>query len=253
MTARPRRDSYQGMLQILRFNWPKYLAAGGFMAGAGCAWPMLPSLGRGILLTAAFPVLWWTLASLLISHYVYDRSGFYELSWLANALRRPPERWLSIHCGLDETSSLLNAVFPDGSGQVADIFDPDAMTEDSIRQARRAQRNAAQSTPAHFDSLPFAGGSFDAVFCIFAAHELRRHSDRARLFMEIARVLAPGGVLVLVEHLRDWPNFVAFGPGFLHFHSWRAWQRAADDAGLTCSAEFPFTPFVRVAVFGRAL
>lgn len=253
MTARPQRDRYQGMLQILRFNWPKYLAAGGFMAVAGCAWPMLPTAGRDILLAATVPVVWWTLASLLISHCVYDRSHFYDLAWLQNVLGKNPRRWLSIHGGLDETSSLLRAVFPHGSGEVADIFDPNAMTEDSIRQARRAQRNPTQSAPAHFYSLPYASGSFEAVFCIFAAHELRRHADRVRLFTELARLLTPGGVLVLVEHLRDWPNFLAFGPGFLHFHSWRAWQKATDDAGLACGAEFPFTPFVRVAVFGRAL
>jgi SAM-dependent methyltransferase len=253
MTAVSHRDPYQGVLQIVRFNWPKYLAAAACIGAAALSRPMLPSSDRLILLVVTMPVLHWTFASLLVSHLVYDRSHLYNLAWLARTFNSSPRRWLSIHCGLDETSALIAATFPDASGEVTDIFDPRAMTENSIRQARAAQSNAACSTPACFYALPFDNGAFDAVFCIFAAHELRRHTDRVRLFAEIARLLAPDGNFILVEHLRDWPNFLAFGPGFLHFHSWRAWRRAAREAGLTLRSEFPFTPFVRVTIFGRAV
>lgn len=253
MTAIPQRDPCQGVLQILRFNRPKYLAAAAVILAAMTARALVPPLCGILLFASALPVFCWTVSSLLASHYVYDRSHFYELSWLARAIKRAPQRWLSIHCGLDETSPLLAARFPAASGCVVDIFDPRVMTEDSIRQARNARRNSVPAAPARFDSLPFAAGAFDTVFCIFAAHELRRHADRVRLFVEVARVLAPGGVFVLVEHLRDWPNFLAFGPGFLHFHSWGAWQRAAHDAGLVPRADFPYTRFVRVAIFGRSV
>lgn len=253
MKATAQRDPYKGVRQIVRFNWPKYLSAATYIGAAAIARPLLPLPGRVILLAATMPVLYWTVASLLASHYIYDCSHFYELTWLARALNRSPRRWLSIHCGLDETGALLAASFPDASGKVVDIFDPRAMTENSIRQARAAQPDAACSAPASFYALPFGTGAFDAVFCIFAAHELRRHGDRVRFFKEIARLLTRGGEFVLVEHLRDWPNFLAFGPGFLHFHSWRTWGKAACDAGLTVRTDFPFTPFVRIAILGRAV
>lgn len=253
MTTLPQRDPYQGMLQIVRFNWTKYAAAIAVLGIAILVRPLLSAAVRTMLFAAIFPAACWMLSSLLVSHYIYDRSHLYDLKWLAPALRHEPQRWLNIHCGLDETSPRLAANFPGSAAEIVDIFDPHTMTEPSIHRARHDHSSQARSKIARYDALPFSAGLFDAVFCIFAAHELRRPAERARLFAEIARVLSPAGDFVLVEHLRDWPNFLAFGPGFLHFHSWRAWLRTAGEARLTVRTEFRLTPFVRVAVFGRKL
>lgn len=253
MTAILKRSPYQGVRQILRFNWPKYLVSTVCISAASFARPFFPKLNRPFLFVVILPAVYWTCSSLLASHYIYDRSHLYDFSWLPGLLKICPSRWLNVHCGLDETSAPIAAAFRGGSGEVIDIFDPRAMTENSIRKARAARHNATLSTPARFYELPFPDKAFDAVFCIFAAHELRHHADRVRLFTEIARLLTPRGTFLLVEHLRDGPNFLAFGPGFLHFHSWHSWLQAAQDANLVCRTEFPFTPFVRVATFGRRI
>ena len=65
--------------------------------------------------------------------------------------------------------------------------------------------------------LPVASGSQDTVFAVFAAHELRHRAHLKALFDEIARVLRPGGTLVLVEHLRNAAATVVYGPGAWHF------------------------------------
>jgi ubiquinone/menaquinone biosynthesis C-methylase UbiE len=127
------------------------------------------------------------------------------------------------------------------------------MTENSIRQAREANRSKIPAIPARFDGLPFNADFFDAAFSIFAAHELRHHAQRVRLLREIARILAPGGELVVMEHSRDWPNFLAFGPGFLHFFSRRDWRRAFSQAGLIVRTELAMTPFVHVYILRRGL
>jgi SAM-dependent methyltransferase len=215
--------------------------------------PSLPPLGRAGLLLGAASALFWMASSLLVSHYVYDRFPLYNLNWISSALSHTPRRWVNIHCGLDETSGLLTAIFPQAAGQVVDIFDPRVMTETSIRQARRIKRSTIPAMRARYDNLFLATNSFDAAFCIFSAHELRRHQQRVRLFKEIARVLVPGGELVLMEHSRDWRNLLAFGPGFLHFFSRRAWHKAAYGAGLTLKAEFSMTPFVRVYILRRSI
>jgi hypothetical protein len=55
-----------------------------------------------------------------------------------------------------------------------------------------------------------------------------------------------------MEHARDSWNFLAFGPGFLHFFPQRAWRQAARQAGLEVRTEFAMTPFVHVFVMRRA-
>jgi SAM-dependent methyltransferase len=243
---------YQGVLQILRFNG-RFYAGTLAVSGAGLlALPYLPLplLPRVALGAGLFAALYWMCASLAVSHYVYDRYPLYDLTWIARSLSHAPRRWVNIHAGLDETSEIIAALFPSAEGEVWDIYDPQEMTEPSIEEARR-------SRPAclHVDwrALPLADRTLDAAFLIFAAHELRLAESRARFFQELARVLRPGGEVVLVEHLRDWPNFLAFGPGFLHFHSPGAWRRAAAAAALEVRAEFSRTPFVHVFIFRRPL
>src|SRR5262249_33714074 len=150
-------------------------------------------------------------------------------------------RWVSIHAGLDEIGRSLSLP---GEGRTLDIFDPREMTEPSIRHARSLAE--AHSQPADWRALPLPDASQDSVFLIFAAHELRRHEARVQLFREAARILRGGGEIVLAEHLRDWRNFLAFGPGFMHFFSERTWLRAAAHAGLEVSRRSTITPFVHI-------
>jgi len=64
------------------------------------------------------------------------------------------------------------------------------------------------------------------------------------LFAEAKRVLIPSGRIVVAEHLRSGWNFVAFGPGFLHFWPRREWLRLASAAKLRLVREGRITPFV---------
>ena len=251
MTAFPHRRPYQGVLQILQFNSRQYLSAVTGILVATLVWPVLPPFGRLPLLLTVAPVLFWTVSSLAVSHYVYDRFPLYDFRQIAGLLARTPRRWINIHSGWDESSKRLGEILPGSSGQVVDIFDPRVMTETSIRRARRFSHSPVGATAGSYNALPFGADSFDAAFSIFAAHELRRHEQRVRFFQEIARVLSPGGEFVLIEHVRDWWNFLAFGPGFLHFFSRRAWRTAASEAGLNFEVELAMTPFVHVFLLRR--
>jgi SAM-dependent methyltransferase len=246
------RGPYQGVLQILHFNWRMYLVTVVGVAAAILAWPILPFAGRAVLVAVSVPALFWTVASLAVSHYVYDRFPLYDLHWLARALSHAPRRWINVHAGWDETSGLLKAIFPDAIGEAVDLFDPAVMTEASIRQAQKANHSAIPATPARYDALPFESGTVDGVFVIFAAHELRRNAQRVKFFGEVARVLTCSGECLLVEHARDKWNFLAFGPAFLHFFPRSTWRRAARLAGLEVRTEFAMTHFVHVFVMRRA-
>jgi SAM-dependent methyltransferase len=250
--AIPARGRYQGVKQILHFNWRMYLATACGAMAAALAWPLLPPAGRAVLVAGFVPALFWMIASLAVSHYVYDRFPIYDLHWLERALGYTPRRWINIHSGWDETSGVLKAIFPDAVGEAVDLFDPRVMTEPSIREAHRLSRAAVPTIAASFDTLPFETGTVDAAFAIFAAHELRRREQRIAFFGEVRRVLTPSGELVVIEHARDVWNFLAFGPGFLHFFARREWHDMAREAGLEVRSEFAMTRFVHVFQMRRA-
>jgi hypothetical protein len=52
--------------------------------------------------------------------------------------------------------------------------------------------------------------------------------------------------VIVVEHLRDVPNFLAFTIGFTHFFSKAAWEKAFREVGFTSIHESKFTPFMSV-------
>jgi hypothetical protein len=243
------RAPYQGLVQIFNYNRPFYIRTVSGVIGATILSFCLPLTLRAPLLLATGVAAFWTCSSLLVSHYVYDRSGFYSLDWLPGCLSRPPARWINIHAGLDETSSTIATLFPSSKGQITDIYDPHEMTEPSIERARRIAATPLAATD--WRALPAPDEEFDAAFLIFAAHELRHHDVRVQLFREVARVLRMEGELVLVEHSRDWANFLAFGPGFLHFFPERSWRNAANAAGLAIRVRRTLTPFVHVYVLRR--
>ena len=113
-----------------------------------------------------------------------------------------------------------------------------------------ALSHAPAITPL-FARLPLADASCDTVFLLFVAHEIRSPQSCKRFFVELHRALAPGGTVVLVEHLRDAWNFAAFGPGFLHFFGRRRWRELARDSGLAIIREMPMTPFVAAFLLRR--
>ena len=247
------RDRYAGVLSILEYNRHYYTASLCALLGIGAIlWlRLLPRAGAALLIAAAALTVFWSLSSLVASWYIYDHAQVTRWSWLPRTLSFPPRQWLNIHAGLDESTSALIRFFPNTAHEVFDIYDAREMTEPSIARARQSHPAAQPAIEARLDALPLPDGDRDTVFLLFAAHEIRSPARRRQFFAEAARVLASPGQLLLVEHLRDWKNFVAFGPGFLHFHSRREWLRVAHAAGLVVVREDRVTPFVRVFLLAR--
>jgi ubiquinone/menaquinone biosynthesis C-methylase UbiE len=246
-----RRGRYEGVLEIISYNRGLYAwSAIGVSAGLVIA-ARLPRMLALVTTGAVLIALAWMLASIAVSHYVYDRSSVYDFRWMREQLPRTPRRWVNIHSGLDQSTGILKSVFPQGDEEVLDIYDPVEMTEPSITRARTLSEGKTEARHADFRHLTLPDSSCDAVFLIFSAHELRRRDSRAQFFKEVARVLAADGRVILMEHLRDTANFLAFGPGCWHFHSRGEWLRAAATANLRVRQEMPITPFVRVFVMEK--
>jgi SAM-dependent methyltransferase len=250
------RAPFRGVWQIVRFNWPKFVIAAVLeaIAIAIVGFGGLPFGLELVVIILALLLLVWLALSLVASHWIYDRSPLADWNWLAalfTELSFTPRRWANVHAGFDDTSQHLYRILPGTSGTVVDLFDPNLMTERSLLRARRATSNRVPTAPGKLDALPFSNASLDCLFLLFAAHEIRSRSLRLSLFREVYRSLAPAGKVVLVEHVRDFWNGLAFGPGVFHFFSRHDWLRTMQESGFTLRSESRITPFVHYFVLER--
>ena len=254
MTNSGGRSNYEGVAKIIRFNTRFYIGSAAGLTAAMLVLKLFPLplwLRAGVILATAL-MLFWTLSSILVSWYVYDHAGVMRWEWLRPSLRHEPQRWANIHAGLDESTAWLRRLLPGTDGIVVDIYDPRTMTEPSIAKARLAYPAKEPFQVGSAEALPFPDADRDAIFLLFAAHELRDLGRRTQLLREAHRVLKADGQIVLVEHLRDFANFLAFGPGFLHFHTGRSWLSSIHDAGLRVVQQRGVTPFVRCFTLRKA-
>ncbi|MBA2242654.1 MAG: methyltransferase [Chthoniobacterales bacterium] len=211
----------------------------------------LPSGVRMAAFVAIALATFWLLVSLGVAHYVYDLAGIYRGDWLSAALPQAPRRYANLHAGLDEFSAILTERFPASEYRILDFFDARRMTEPSIARARKLASGQPSAEPVDSRSLPMVDEELEAAFLISAAHELREPESRIQLLRELRRSLQADGRIIVVEHLRDLPNFLAFGPGFFHFYSRAHWFRNFRAAGLTVAKEFSLTLFVRVFILEK--
>ncbi len=229
-------SGFKGVGQVLRFNWPAYAGAAAMVAAAAVAPRRLRRPAVAVALTAA----WFAVAALVVTNLVYDRSEYAAWKWPRGVLKSAPRRVAVLHAGLDNVSAELRSLWPEAEIQVVDFYDPATMTEPAIARARGSER--------HGDQLDQLSPALDAAFVVLAAHELRAAADRTAFFSSVASRLAPEGRLVLLEHLRDFPNALAYGPGAWHFLLRSAYVTAFADAGLSLLEERAVTPFLRLFV-----
>lgn len=239
------RKPLQGLRNIVRFNWHFYALALGLAGALGVAAALAPApLGR-LAGAAAALVLAPVAVSLAVSTYVYDGAGLYELGWLpAGVGPAAGATLLTVSAGFDEISPVLRQRFPAGQLLPVDFYDPARHTEVSIRRARQAYPPVPGTRTVSTQALPLPSHSVDATLAFLAAHEIRDADERATFFREIRRVTRPGGPVVVVEHLRDAANFLAYTIGFLHFHSRQTWLTTFQAAGLRVAQEVKITPFL---------
>jgi SAM-dependent methyltransferase len=244
--------AFAGVWQIFLYNWHFYAVTLGLVLGAVLLMRFSRPTGIRLAIGAVAAVAtFWAFSSLLVSHYVYDRSRLSQWNWLTAVLKKNPGNWVNVHAGLDQTSDSLMRMFPAAGHRILDIYVPSEMSEPSIYRARRYARAALPSETANPLVLPIENCACDTIFLIFVAHELRRRESRLQFFREVWRALKPMGCVVLVEHLRDWRNFLAYGPGVLHFFSRRDWLLVSSHAGFSVAQEVGVTPFVRCFVLTK--
>lgn len=238
------RNSFQGVINIIRFNWHLYalsvvglalLTVFGFWAG-----DKFLSLSYIVVFLAGIQIA----TSLAVSFYIYDLSGLYKFGWLPDMDYSLHLQILNVNAGFDETSYLLEEKFKNSELVALDFYDAKQHTEASIKRARKAYPAYRNTMNASTHKLPFRNAYFHMSFAVLSAHEIRNNIERASFFKELKRTLKPDGEIVVIEHMRDLNNFLAFNIGCFHFHSKTVWNTTFEDAGLRIDKEIKITPFL---------
>ena len=238
------RKPFQGVWNIVRFNWHFYVLSFGALLLLLLLSNYTNSTFRLYLFVFALLIFLPTFISLSVSYYVYDLSGLYNLNWVNDFIDTERNTIVNINAGFDETSILLKDKFPNSEFLVFDFYDPKKHIEISIKRARKAYALFPNTKSVTANNLPTLDNSADKIFVIFAAHEIRNEQERIEFFKELKRVLKPTGEILITEHLRDVPNFLAYNIGFLHFYSKQKWLQVFELTGLSLKSEQKITAFI---------
>jgi SAM-dependent methyltransferase len=245
------RKPFQGVTNIIRFNWHFYVLT----IVASCCLYALQFVLRPeffwMINAASLSIIATTLSSLMASYYVYDFSGFYDLGWLNSLNVAEGSKIVNINAGFDETSGLLKRKFPKANLQIFDFYDPIKHTEVSIARARKAYTPYPGTKRITTNEVPLEAESADLILNIFAAHEIRDKTERIEYFRQLKKQLKRDGHCVVVEHLRDPINFLAYNIGFLHFFSYRQWQSDFNAAGMVVASVIKITPLVSIFILTK--
>jgi SAM-dependent methyltransferase len=242
-----RRRKFQGVLNILSFNRHFYIIGLGILSALFACnlffeWPPL------VFTLVVIAFLYGLIMPLLVSAWVYDFSGYYNFHWLDKQLvvGEQVQLIVNINAGFDETSFIIKDRFPHADLKVFDFYNARQHTEPAIKRARKVSWVYPNTQVIATGSIPLPDASVDIVFLLSAVHEIRSQEEKVQFLKECYRICKPQGNVIMVEHLRDFPNFLAFSVGFTHFFSRSTWKKAYKRAGFATFRETKFTPFMSV-------
>ena len=246
-----KRHSFQGVTNIIRFNWHFYVIALSFTVIFFATKKYLPQSFATILLLLVLLSILGIITSLIISFYIYDRSDLYSLKWLNFLNIGSNKKIVNINAGFDEISLLLKEKYPDSTLAVYDFYDPAKHTEISIERARKAYPPLSETIKISTDNVSIESDSIDYIFLVFAAHEIRNDQERINFFQHLSKSLRKDGRIIIAEHQRAINNFIAYNIGFLHFLPSGVWCNTFEQAGLTKESITTHTPFITIYVLKK--
>lgn len=245
------RKPFQGLINIIRFNWHYFVLGFGFIVVLLFIAPYFPNPLNHFLSILSILVAFTLVASLFVSWYIYDFSNLYSLDWLDILHIKNGSTFVNINAGFDETSSTLVAKYPDSTLKVFDFYDPKKHTEVSIERARNAYPGFPETQRISTSDVPLKNHSADYIFLILSAHEIRNHQERIGFFKQLGEALNNNGRIIVTEHLRDIANFLVYDLGAFHFYSKKTWKQTFEKANLAIDIQLTITPFITTFILKK--
>lgn len=243
-----KRKPFQGVLNIIRFNQHFYITALVVIIGLTLLSTLFPTPFQFLAVIGVLMAIYIVVVSLLVSFYIYDVSDLYRLNWLKDL---DDSKILNINAGFDETSQIIRHKFPDADLTICDFYNSVEHTEISIKRARKIYPPNPEMVSVTTDQLPFPNVFFDKSLAILSAHEIRKENERIKFFLELNRITKSSGQIMVTEHLRDFPNFLAYTVGFFHFLSRKSWLLTFEQADLIVKEEIRSTPFITTFILEK--
>ncbi len=187
--------------------------------------------------------------SLFVSFYIYDLSGFYAFKWIDD--NDDNISLVNINAGFDETTEILKTKFINATFLSLDFYNSTKHTEVSIKRARKKYPPNPNTKIIDSTNIELKSNSTDKIFVILSAHEIRKETERVVFFSELKRIIKPNGQIIVVEHLRDFPNFIAYTIGFFHFYSKSSWLTVFNQSNLNVISEIKNTPFISTFILEK--
>jgi ubiquinone/menaquinone biosynthesis C-methylase UbiE len=242
-----KRRKFQGVLNILSFNRHFYVF-GLIVLTIIIISYLVFSWSNLLFWVVILAFLYGLIMPLIVSAYIYDFSGYYDFKWLKsfNLTDSEDKQVLNINAGFDETSFIIKNYFPKSNLKVFDFYNAEQHTEPAIIRARKVSLVYPNTEQIISNTIPLKDNSVDLIFLLSAAHEIRSQDEKIHFLKECHRVCKSNANVIMIEHLRDFPNFLAFSVGFTHFFSKKTWRNAFKEAGFTTFTEQKFTPFMSI-------
>jgi ubiquinone/menaquinone biosynthesis C-methylase UbiE len=209
------------------------------IAGAIAAIAWWQSWSRWVLLPALTVVAWCVVALLLLNQMINTPMPLPTDRFLASG----GGRVLDVGAGSGRAAVGVLLARPRAQVTGVDIYSGNwgIAANTPERFMRNAQiagvADRADARVGDMRQLPFADAEFDAVVSSYAVDHLRR-SEQPKGLSEIARVLKPGGELLLVLVRVDWQTWLV-SPILAHHPpaSPAGWRQMLEDAGFVVEEE----------------
>lgn len=242
----------KGLLQIIKFNRHFYLGA---ITLIFLLLLKIESWNGTLLIaanTALIVLIYFVFSSLLISWYIFDYRNIQNLEYIQQFQLEEKSELLNIHAGFDETSESIRHLFSSGKLSVLDFYEKSKHTEQSLKVARKLNSTTYKSENISTENIPRMNESVDYVFLIFSAHEIRDTKERNIFFKELHRILKQDGKIIMTEHLCDFANFMAYGPGAFHFWTEKTWLTCIGQAGMNVEQKIKITPWINCYLISKS-